>query len=283
MRVLVTGAKGQLGWDVVQELISQKIHYIGLDINKLDLTDFESTKNILLEYMPNVVVHSAAYTDVEKAEEEVGKCRRINVEATGNIAKICKSINAKLVYISTDYVFSGENTSPYEIDSETCPLSIYGRSKLDGEFEVINMLDKYFIIRTSWAYGVNGKNFVNTMLRLGKEKDTVDVVADQLGSPTYTADLARLIVEMIKTEKYGIYHATNEGFCSWAEFAVEIFKMANYKTKVNFISSEMFPVKAIRPKNSIMSKKSLYQNGFNPLPPWNISLKDYFKKISDLL
>ena len=283
MRVLVTGARGQLGSDVVQELINQNIQFIGLDINKLDLTDFESTKEVLLKYMPDVVIHSAAFTDVEKAEVEVENCRRINVEATGNIAMLCKMINAKLVYISTDYVFSGENTSPYEIDSETGPLSVFGESKLDGEFEVLKRMEEYFVIRTSWAYGVNGKNFVNTMLSIGEKRESVNVVADQIGSPTYTTDLARLIIDMIKTERYGIYHATNEGFCSWAEFAMEIFKLANYKTKVNFISSEMYPVKAIRPKNSTMSKKSLYENGFNLLPSWEVSLKDYLKKINILI
>ncbi|AIQ32640.1 dTDP-4-dehydrorhamnose reductase [Paenibacillus sp. FSL P4-0081] len=280
MRVLVTGAKGQLGSDIILELKNEGIKYTGLDINKLDLTDFQSTREVFMEYMPDVVIHSAAFTDVEKAEMEVEKCRRINVDATGNIAMLCNSINAKLVYISTDYVFSGDSAEPYEIDSEPGPLSVYGRSKLDGEFEVMKKTDKFFIIRTSWAYGVSGKNFVSTMLRIGKKQESVDVVSDQVGSPTYTADLSKLIVSMIKTEKYGVYHATNEGFCSWAEFAVEIFRLANLSTKVNFITTDMYPVNVIRPKNSTMSKKVLDINGFVRLPHWMISLESYMKKIA---
>ncbi|OMD97712.1 MULTISPECIES: dTDP-4-dehydrorhamnose reductase [Paenibacillus] len=279
MRVIVTGAKGQLGFDVVECLNSHGVSNVGLDVNSLDLTDFKATERLFLEYMPDVVIHSAAFTDVEKAEIQIDQCKLVNVDVTENIAILCNQINAKLVYISTDYVFSGDNPNAYDVDSPTGPLSVYGQSKLEGERRVINETDKYFIIRTSWAFGINGHNFVDTMLKIGKRQNVVNVVSDQIGSPTHTEDLANLIFEMIKTNNYGIYHATNEGQCSWAEFAVEIFRLADYSTEVNFITSDLYPVKAIRPKNSTMSKDKLDQQGFSRLPHWKLALKRYLNKI----
>ncbi|SEC12935.1 dTDP-4-dehydrorhamnose reductase [Paenibacillus sp. GP183] len=282
MRILVTGANGQLGHDVIKSLKSQGIECCGVSREDFDLADIEFTVKYLHEYLPDVVVHCAAYTEVDLAENEIEKCREINVGVTATIAIICKEIDAKLVYISTDYVFSGKESEPYEIDSQTKPMSIYGQSKLEGERAIVNKVQKHFIIRTSWAYGTNGNNFVNRMLELSKEKHSINVVADQIGSPTFTEDLASLIVNMISTEKYGIYHATNEGYCSWAEFAVEIFRQAGITTKVNFITSEQFPTIAVRPRNSRLSKKSLDIAGFDHLPDWKNALTRYLRKISAL-
>ncbi|MCU6791778.1 dTDP-4-dehydrorhamnose reductase [Paenibacillus sp. WQ 127069] len=283
MRVFVTGAKGQLGNDVVKCLKEKGIEFCGVGIEELDLTDLENAAKYIRNYLPDVVVHCAAYTNVDKAESEIERCRVLNVEATATIAKVCKEIAAKLVYISTDYVFSGEDVMPYEIDSEVGPLSVYGQTKLDGEKEVLQVVEKHFIIRTSWAYGVNGENFVNSMLRISKERKIINVVSDQVGSPTFTEDLAILIVEMLQTEKYGIYHATNEGYCSWAEFAVEIFSQVGGETEINFIKSEEYITKAVRPKNSRLSTTILELKGFNRLPKWKDALRRYLLKIGAIL
>ncbi|MCM3701152.1 dTDP-4-dehydrorhamnose reductase [Paenibacillus macerans] len=279
MKVLVTGAKGQLGYDVVRFLKKQEMEFSGLGIDDLDVTDLDATARLIRSYLPDTIIHCAAYTDVDRAESEVEKCRAINVDSTANIASLCNEINAKLVYISTDYVFPGEGSIPHEVNSNVGPISVYGQSKLDGERAVLEELDKHFIIRTSWAFGSNGNNFVKTMLKLSREFDAVNVVSDQVGSPTYTYDLAQLIVEMLKTEKYGIYHATNEGYCSWAEFATEIFNQAGKKARVNFIQSEQYQTKATRPKNSMLSKLSLDLAGFNRLPDWKDALNRYLKTI----
>ncbi|KQO15379.1 dTDP-4-dehydrorhamnose reductase [Paenibacillus sp. Leaf72] len=279
MKVLVTGAKGLLGHDIVQFLESQGTEFYGLDRQMLDISDMDKTAEFIRNYLPSVVIHCAAFTNVDKAESHEAQCRLINVDATANIAKVCKEINAKLVYISTDYVFSGEEKIPYEVYSKTKPLSVYGQTKLDGEIEVLQNVEKHFIIRTSWSFGVNGNNFVSTMLKLSENQGKINVVADQIGSPTFTEDLAMLIVEMIKTEKYGVYHVTNEGFCSWAEFATEIFRQAGYSTTVNFIKSSEYPTIVKRPSYSNLSKATLDHAGFGRLPTWQDALGRYLNKI----
>lgn len=279
MKVLVTGANGQLGYDVVKELKKQNIECYGSTRKDFDIIDFKTTENFITNYMPDAIIHCAAYTAVDKAEDEPELCYKVNYEATKNIVEICKEINAKLLYISTDYVFDGTKDGFYEVDDETNPINIYGKSKLLGEKAVQKILKKYFIVRISWVFGEHGNNFVKTMLRLGKEHKEINVVSDQYGSPTYTADLAKLLVEMIKTEKYGIYHATNEGVCSWAEFAEEIFKIANMDIKVNYIRTKDYQAKAKRPLNSRLSKFTLLNNKFLLLPNVEFSLKIFLKKI----
>ncbi|GIO35106.1 NAD(P)-dependent oxidoreductase [Paenibacillus albilobatus] len=278
MRVVVTGANGQLGHDVVQSLKNRGGNDWCIHVVDFDLTDMSHTKEYLYKFLPDVVIHCAAFTDVDAAEHEQKKCWTINVDVTANIASACNSINAKLVYISTDYVFSGEEEGLYEVYSKPDPISVYGETKLAGEKKVAQLIDSYFIVRTSWAYGVNGDNFVQAMLRIGEKEDSVNVVADQFGSPTFTEDLANFIIDLIKSDKYGIYHATNEGFCSWAQFAVEIFNQVGYPTKVNFIKSEDYFTFAKRPKNSRLSKKSLDDGGFSRLPEWREALRRYLTK-----
>jgi len=281
MRVLVTGAKGQLGYDVVKELQLRKIDCIGTDIGEFDITEADSVTAFISDYRPDVVIHCAAYTAVDKAEDEPEICRDVNAMGTRNIAAACREIDAKMIYISTDYVFSGSGDREHETDDPTGPLGVYGRTKLEGELAIRDLLQKYFILRISWVFGKNGNNFVKTMLKLGKERDTVRVVCDQFGSPTYTADLAPLLCDMAVTEKYGVYHATNEGFCSWAEFAQEIFRQAGYTTKVEFIPSCEYPSKAVRPLNSRLSKRSLDMAGFRRLPPWQDAVVRYLEEIGE--
>ena len=280
MKVLVTGSNGQLGYDVVKELQKQNIECCGATRQDFDIVDFEATENFIKNYMPDAVIHCAAYTAVDKAEDEQGLCYLVNASATENIAEICKKINAKMLYISTDYVFDGTKDDFYEVDDKPNPINVYGKTKLFGEQAVQRILNKYFIVRISWVFGEHGNNFVKTMLRLGKERKEINVVADQYGSPTYTADLAPLLVEMIKTEKYGVYHATNEGVCTWAEFAEEIFKIAGMNVKVNHITTAEYPTRAIRPMNSRLSKTSLVINNFKTLDNWEIALGKYIKNKS---
>lgn len=280
MKVLVTGANGQLGYDVVKELQKQNIECYGATRRDFDIVDFNATKEFLMNYMPDVVIHCAAYTAVDKAEDEQGLCYLVNASATENIAEICKKINAKMLYISTDYVFDGTKDSFYEVDDEPNPINVYGKTKLLGERAVQRILDKYFIVRISWVFGEQGNNFVKTMLCLSKEHKEINVVADQYGSPTYTADLASLLIEMIQTDKYGIYHATNEGLCTWAEFAEEIFRIDSIDVKVNHITTAEYPIRAKRPMNSRLSKKSLMINNFNKLPIWRSSLKKFIDKLN---
>lgn len=280
MKVLVTGANGQLGYDVVKELQKQNIECYGTSRQDFDIVDFEATEKFITNYMPDAVIHCAAYTAVDKAEDEQGLCYLVNASATENIAEICKKINAKMLYISTDYVFDGTKNGFYEVYDKPNPINVYGKTKLLGEQAVQKILDKYFIVRISWVFGEHGNNFVKTMLRLGKERKEINVVADQYGSPTYTADLAPLLVEMIKTEKYGVYHATNEGVCTWAEFAEEIFKIARMNVKVNHITTAEYPTRAIRPMNSRLSKTSLVINNFKTLDNWEIALGKYIKNKS---
>ena len=278
MKVLVTGVGGQLGYDVARELERRKIKYIGADLKEFDITDYEAADSFITANKPDAVIHCSAYTAVDKAEDQPELCHRVNVLGTENIAKICKKINAKMIYISTDYVFPGTGADFYGVDSPTAPQNIYGQTKLDGEIAVKNILTKYFIVRISWVFGINGNNFIKTMLKLGKERSELNVVADQIGSPTYTADLAPLLCDMIATDKYGTYHATNEGVCSWAEFAEAIFKIAKIDCKVNHITSEEYPTRAARPKNSRMSKKSLEVVGFNRLPGWRSAVEKYLNQ-----
>lgn len=282
MKILVTGADGQLGYDVVKRFEKSNIECLGTNRNILNIKGEQEVKKIIVDYKPNVVVHCAAYTAVDKAEDEREICRQINVLGTKYIAEACKDIDAKMVYISTDYVFDGEGDKPFEVTDKPKPINYYGQTKYEGELEVQKLLDKYFIVRISWVFGINGNNFVKTMLRLGKEREQLSVVADQIGSPTYTYDLAKLLVEMIKTDKYGVYHATNEGYCSWYEFACEIFKLVEIDVKVNPIKTEDYPTKAKRPKNSRLSKNKLVNNGLMNLPPWKETLSDFIKSNQSL-
>lgn len=275
MKVLVTGAKGQLGTDVVNELLKRGMEAVGVDIDQMDITDKTACENVIIGSNFDAVIHCAAYTAVDAAEENQALCEKINADGTRNIAEVCKSENLKMMYISTDYVFDGTGERPWEPADSRDPLNVYGDTKYKGEIEVESLLDQFFIVRIAWVFGDNGNNFIKTMLRLGKERGEVNVVADQVGSPTYTYDLARLLVDMIQTGRYGIYHATNEGICSWYEFAVEIFKQAGMDVTVNPVSSEEFPAKAKRPKNSRMSKEKLTAEGFERLPMWQDALSRF--------
>lgn len=276
MKVLVTGINGQLGHDVMGELKKRGHEAVGVDIGEMDITDAGCVKRVMTQTAPEAVIHCSAYTAVDRAEEEVELCRRVNAEGTKNVAEVCAGLDCKLLYLSTDYIFSGEGERPWEPGDEPDPLNVYGLTKFEGEQEIKSRMDKYFIVRISWVFGVNGNNFIKTMLRLGRENGAVRVVDDQIGSPTYTYDLAVLLVDMIETEKYGEYHASNEGTCSWYEFAKEIFVAAGMnEVEVTPVSSEEFPAKAKRPKNSRMSKEKLVKNGFNKLPSWQDAVKRY--------
>jgi len=279
MKIFVTGVKGQLGYDVVNELEGRGIETIGVDIEEMDITDSTSTWAVIKEAAPDAVIHCAAYTAVDAAEDNEDICRKVNVEGTQNIAAVCKDLDIPMMYISTDYVFDGQGERPWEPDDKRNPLSVYGQTKYEGELAVQKTLDKYFIVRITWAFGVNGKNFVRTMLRLAETNDKITVVNDQFGAPTYTYDLAVLLADMIVTDKYGIYHATNEGNCSWYEFAREIFREADIDMEVIPVSSNAYNAKAARPVNSRMDKKKLDENSFKRLPEWQDALKRYLKII----
>lgn len=279
MRVLVTGACGQLGYDVCKVLAARDVEYKGADIADFDITDWQATHDYITYYYPDAIIHCSAWTAVDRAEDEPEKCRAVNVEGTRNIATICKEIDAKMVYISTDYVFPGSGERFYEPDDPIRPLGVYGETKLEGELVVQELLERYFIVRTSWVFGKNGNNFVKTMLRLAETKTEVNVVCDQIGSPTYTADLAPLLCDMIETEKYGVYHATNEGVCSWAEFAKEIFRLAGKDVHINAIPTSQYPTKAVRPLNSRMSKAKLDNMGFYKLFDWKNALARYIEEL----
>lgn len=274
--ILVTGANGQLGFDIIKELNKRNIECLGIDKEKLDITDEKGVNDYIVKLNPDCVIHCAAYTAVDKAEDENEICHKVNVCGTENIAKTCKKVNAKMIYISTDYVFDGQGDNYFEVNGNINPLSFYGKTKYEGELKVKENLDKYFIVRISWVFGVNGNNFIKTMIRLGKEKEGLNVVYDQIGSPTYTADLAPLLCDMAISEKYGIYHATNEGTCSWAEFATAIMKKAGLNCKINPIPTSEYKTKAVRPLNSRLSKRSLVDGGFELLPRWEDALDRYF-------
>lgn len=302
MKVFVTGVAGQLGHDVMNELASRGYEGIGTDLApeyngvqdgsyvttaqyvSLDITDKEAVDKTIQEIHPDVVVHCAAWTAVDAAEDEdkQAKVRAINAGGTQNIASACKEVNAKMVYISTDYVFDGQGTEPWKPDCKDYkPLNVYGQTKLEGELAVSQTLDKYFIVRIAWVFGKNGNNFIKTMLNVGKKYDTLKVVNDQIGTPTYTYDLDRLLVDMIETDKYGYYHATNEGgYISWYDFACEIFKQAGYTNTVIPVTTEEYGLsKAARPFNSRLDKSKLVENGFKPLPTWQDALARYLKEI----
>ncbi|ENZ17063.1 dTDP-4-dehydrorhamnose reductase [Enterocloster bolteae] len=282
MKVLVTGVKGQLGHDVMNELALRGIEGFGVDVEEMDITDRTACETVISQEKPDAVIHCAAYTAVDAAEDNLELCRKINAEGTRNIARVCKAMDIKMMYISTDYVFNGGGERPWEPDDHREPLNVYGLTKYEGEIAVEQNVQKYFIVRIAWVFGVNGKNFIKTMLRLGKEKGAVSVVDDQIGSPTYTYDLARLLVDMIQTDKYGRYHATNEGLCSWYEFACEIFRQAGMdEVKVTPVDSDGFPAKAKRPSNSRMSKEKLTENGFERLPSWQNALERYLKALKE--
>lgn len=281
MKILVTGVKGQLGYDVIKELANRGHEAIGVDIEEMDITDADSVYKVISESAVNAVIHCAAYTAVDAAEDNQEICRKVNVDGTQNIATVCKKLEIKMMYISTDYVFNGEGMIPWEPDDERQPLNVYGQTKYEGELAVQDTLDEYFIVRIAWVFGINGKNFIKTMLNLAKTHDRLTVVNDQYGSPTYTYDLAKLLVDMIVTDKYGVYHATNEGICTWYEFACEIFRQAGVEVDVQPVTSDAFPVKAKRPSNSRMSKEKLEQNGFQRLPTWQNAVKRYVKELND--
>ncbi|WP_415980674.1 dTDP-4-dehydrorhamnose reductase [Faecalicoccus pleomorphus] len=304
MKIFVTGVAGQLGHDVMNELASRGYTGIGTDLAEtysgiqdgsyvtkveympLDITNADDVMKTIQNVKPDVVVHCAAWTAVDLAEDEdkQAKVKAINVDGTQNIANACKKVDAKMVYISTDYVFDGQGTEPWEPDCKDYkPLNVYGQTKLGGELAVSNTLDKYFIVRIAWVFGKNGNNFIKTMLNIGKKYDTLKVVNDQIGTPTYTYDLARLLVDMIETDKYGYYHATNEGgYISWYDFACEIFKQAGYTTKVVPVTTEEYGLsKAARPFNSRLDKSKLLENGFKPLPTWQDALARYLKEIGN--
>ncbi len=276
MKVLVTGYDGQLGYDVVQQLKNiSGMEVQGVDKDDFDITDDDATLKYIHSFGPDVIVHCAAYTAVDKAEEDQELCYKVNVEGTLNIAIAAKEVNAKLVYISTDYVFEGTGDTVYETNYKTKPINYYGMTKWLGEEAVRNNCLDYFIVRISWVFGVNGNNFIKTMLRLAETRDELSVVCDQVGSPTFTEDVAKLICDMIQTDRYGTYHATNEGFCSWYEFAKYIFEVFEIPMKVNPIPSSAYKTLAARPLNSRLSKSSLNEGHFKRLPTWQEAVKAY--------
>lgn len=279
MRILVTGVGGQLGYDVCRVLAARNIEHKGVDIADFDITDGKATHDYITAYHPDAVIHCSAWTAVDRAEDELEKVRAVNTEGPRNIAAACKEIGAKMLYISTDYVFPGTGERFYEPEDPTGPLGAYGETKLGGEKAVRELLEKYFIVRVSWVFGKNGNNFVKTMLRLAETKGELNVVCDQVGSPTYTADLAPLLCDMIMTDKYGVYHATNEGVCSWAEFAQEIFRLAGKDVEVHPVPTSEYPTRAVRPLNSRMSKDKLEKMGFARLPHWNDALARYIHEL----
>lgn len=281
MRVLVTGVKGQLGYDIVKELAGRGHTAIGVDIEEMDITEQAQVEQVIMASKCGAVIHCAAYTAVDAAEDNAELCRKINAYGTENIAKVCRAANIPMMYFSTDYVFAGDGDQSWKADDNKVPLNVYGQTKYEGELMVQKYLDKFFIIRISWVFGKNGKNFIKTMLNLGKTRDTITVVNDQIGSPTYTVDLAVLVADMIETSKYGVYHATNEGICSWYEFACDIFKQAGMEVHVVPVSSVEYPAKAKRPSNSRMDKSSLIENGFKLLPSWQDALSRYLIELKE--
>lgn len=281
MRALVTGVKGQLGHDVMNELAKRGYEGVGVDVEEMDITDAAAVDRVIKESHVDSVVHCAAWTAVDAAEDNVEICRKVNALGTENIAKVCKELDIPMIYFSTDYVFDGQGTRPWEPDDPVVePLNVYGLTKYEGEQAVEKYLDKYYIVRIAWVFGVNGKNFIKTMLNLGKTHDTLTVVNDQVGTPTYTYDLSRLVVDMLEKEEYGKYHVTNEGgYISWYDFAKEIFRQAGMDVTVNPVSSDAYPAKAKRPANSRLEKKKLDEHGFDRLPTWQDALARYLKEI----
>lgn len=278
MKVLVTGATGQLGYDIIKELKKRNIDAVGIGSKDCDISVKNAVFQTIENVRPDAIIHCAAFTAVDNAENEIEKCNLINVEGTKNIALACKQYDITLLYVSTDYVFSGHGTEPWKPEDERKPVSQYGKSKYQGELAVEELLDKYFIVRISWVFGINGKNFVKAMLKLAETNNEIRVVSDQVGSPTYTVDLARIMVDMIQTNKYGNYNTSNAGLCSWNEFAEEIFAYTDKKIKIIPVSSEEYSAKAKRPLNSRMDNTKLVENGFNLLPSWKDALKRFLKE-----
>ena len=281
--ILVTGSTGQLGSDVVKELLKRGYSTLSPNRSEFNLCSEDSIRNYILNSNCEAIVHCAAYTQVDTAEDEKDLCIKINATATKHIVKCAKILDIPMIYISTDYVFDGTKDGEYTENDETNPINIYGESKLAGEKYVQEILDKYYIVRTSWVFNINGKNFIETMLRLSKANNQLSRVNEQIGSPTYTKDLSRLLVDMLETSKYGLYHATNEGYCSWYEFANTIFKLANINIDIKAINSNEYASRAKRPLNSKLSKDKLIEYGFKPLPHWEDALKDYLIRRRDLL
>ena len=281
MKILVTGYTGQLGYDVVKEGQKQGLTMLGVGKKELNITKENDVHAYINELKPDAIIHCAAYTAVDKAEDQKEICWDVNVNGTKYLAEAAKEVNAKFMFISTDYVYHGEGKTPFIETDLADPINFYGYSKFEAEKVVRSIILDAFIVRISWVFGINGNNFIKTMLRLAETHDELNVVGDQIGSPTYTFDLAKLLIDMIQTDKYGIYHATNEGFCSWAEFAEEIFKQSGKQVKVNAITTEEYPTKAVRPKNSRMSKRKLIDNGFQPLRPWKEALNHYLKELNN--
>lgn len=293
MKILVTGVKGQLGHDVVNELTKRGHEAVGVDIEEMDITDSFSVNQVIKDVQPDAVIHCAAWTAVDAAEEEENKekVHLVNAVGTENIAKVCKDLDIAMMYISTDYVFDGQGTSPWLPDCKDYkPLNVYGQTKLEGELAVSGLLSKYFIVRIAWVFGINGKNFIKTMLNAGKTHDKLTVVNDQIGTPTYTYDLAHLLVDMIESDKYGYYHATNEGgYISWYDFTKEIFAQAvalghteysEQRLTVSPVTTAEYGIsKAARPFNSRLDKQKLAENGFTPLPTWQDALNRYLREI----
>ncbi|RST74163.1 dTDP-4-dehydrorhamnose reductase [Siminovitchia acidinfaciens] len=280
MKILVTGSTGQLGYDVVREGFNRGFEVIDIGSKDLNIINNYEVGQFIKGARPDAIIHCAAYTAVDQAEDDKEACWDVNVLGTRNLANAAKDVKAKFIYISTDYVFDGRGHRPFKETDETNPIGYYGLTKSEGEKKVKSILDTWFIVRISWVFGLNGNNFVKTMLRLAESRDELSVVGDQVGSPTYTLDLSRLLLDMVCTEKYGIYHASNEGFCSWAEFANEIFRQSGKKVKVHSITTEEYPTRARRPKNSRMSKQKLIDNGFNPLPEWQDALRRYLSELT---
>ncbi len=283
MRVLVTGVKGQLGFDVMNELAKRGYEGIGVDVAEMDITNGETVARVMREVHADKVVHCAAWTAVDAAEDQVEICRKVNALGTENIAKMCKELDIPMIYLSTDYVFDGEGSRPWEPDDPvTEPLNVYGQTKYEGEQAIEKYLKKYYIVRIAWVFGINGKNFIKTMLDLGKTHDTLTVVNDQIGTPTYTYDLAKLLVDMLEKEEYGKYHVTNEGgYISWYDFAKEIFRQAGLCVNVIPVSAEEYKAKAKRPSNSRMEKKKLDEHGFDRLPTWQDALSRYLEALGE--
>jgi dTDP-4-dehydrorhamnose reductase len=281
MKVLITGANGQLGQDLVKIFNANSFEVCGFGRDRLDVTDLDQSRELIRSLHPDVIVHAAAYTQVDQAETDVENAYLVNAVGTRNMAIIAEELNLKMCYISTDYVFDGTNQTPYNEFDQTNPLGVYGKSKFAGEELTKTLSTRYFIVRTSWVYGIYGNNFVKTMLRLAKEKDELGVVHDQMGSPTYTVDLACFIMNLIQTDKFGIYHVSNSGTCSWYDFAQAIFEEAGVKIKVNPITTDEFPRPAPRPKYSVLGHLALKTNGFLEIRHWRDGLKDFMKELNN--